>query len=60
MVGDRPATDGTLARQLGISFALVLSGVTDADSVPSDPSPDAVSADLATLVSTALHPLENR
>ena len=60
MVGDRPATDGTLARQLGISFALVLSGVTDADSVPSDPSPDAVAADLATLVSTALHPLENR
>ena len=60
MVGDRPATDGALARQLGIPFALVLSGVTDADSVPSDPSPDAVAADLATLVSTALHPLENR
>jgi HAD superfamily hydrolase (TIGR01450 family) len=59
MVGDRPATDGVLARQLGISFALVLSGVTDADSVPSDPSPDAVSADLATLVSTALGHLEN-
>ena len=30
MVGDRPSTDGALARQLGIPFALVLSGVTDA------------------------------
>jgi ribonucleotide monophosphatase NagD (HAD superfamily) len=60
MVGDRPATDGILAGQLGIPFALVLSGVTDADSVPSHPPPDAVSADLATLVSTALQPLENR
>ena len=28
MVGDRPATDGALAAQLGIPFALVLSGVT--------------------------------
>jgi 4-nitrophenyl phosphatase len=28
MVGDRPATDGALAVQLGIPFALVYSGVT--------------------------------
>ena len=28
MVGDRPATDGALAAQLGIPFALVFSGVT--------------------------------
>jgi 4-nitrophenyl phosphatase len=28
MVGDRPATDGALATQLGIPFALVFSGVT--------------------------------
>ena len=48
MVGDRPSTDGALAQQLGIPFALVLSGVTDADGVPTDPAPDAVAADLAT------------
>ena len=34
MVGDRPSTDGALATQLGIPFALVLSGVTTADHVP--------------------------
>jgi len=50
MVGDRPSTDGALATQLGIPFALVLSGVTTADHVPTDPAPDEVAADLATLV----------
>jgi HAD superfamily hydrolase (TIGR01450 family) len=55
MVGDRPATDGALADQLEVPFALVLSGVTDRDSVPSDPSPAAVAADLAELVETFLH-----
>ena len=50
MVGDRPSTDGALATQLGIPFALVLSGVTSADHVPSDPAPDEVAADLASLV----------
>jgi glycerol-1-phosphatase len=54
MVGDRPATDGVLARQLGIPFALVLSGVTDAASVPVDPAPGALAPDLVTLVRTAL------
>jgi HAD superfamily hydrolase (TIGR01450 family) len=54
MVGDRPATDGELAGQLGIPFALVLSGVTDAESVPTSPAPDAVAKDLSTLVQTGL------
>src|SRR6202167_2363722 len=50
MVGDRPSTDGALATQLGIPFALVLSGVTGKDDVPTDPSPDEVAADLSALV----------
>jgi HAD superfamily hydrolase (TIGR01450 family) len=50
MVGDRPSTDGALATQLGIPFALVLSGVTSADHVPTDPAPDHVAADFAALV----------
>lgn len=50
MVGDRPSTDGALAQQLGIPFALVLSGVTGANAVPTDPAPDEVAADLASLV----------
>jgi glycerol 3-phosphatase-2 len=52
MVGDRPSTDGVLAAQLDIPFALVLSGVTGDDGIPSEPAPDAVAADLATLVTT--------
>ncbi len=54
MVGDRPATDGALAAQLAIPFALVLSGVTAPDAVPTDPAPDAVAPDLATLVRSTL------
>jgi HAD superfamily hydrolase (TIGR01450 family) len=54
MVGDRPSTDGALAQQLAIPFALVLSGVTDADHVPTSPKPDQVAPDLATLVQTLL------
>jgi HAD superfamily hydrolase (TIGR01450 family) len=54
MVGDRPSTDGALARQLGIPFALVLSGVTGTTQVPTDPAPDAVAADLSALVHAAL------
>jgi HAD superfamily hydrolase (TIGR01450 family) len=49
-VGDRPSTDGALATQLGIPFALVLSGVTTADEVPTDPAPYEVAKDLASLV----------
>jgi HAD superfamily hydrolase (TIGR01450 family) len=54
MVGDRPSTDGALAEQLGIPFALVLSGVTNADQVPRHPAPAVVAPDLATLVRTFL------
>ncbi|WP_217914714.1 HAD-IIA family hydrolase [Miltoncostaea marina] len=51
VVGDRPSTDGALARALGARFALVLSGVTAAEEVPRvEPSPDVVAPDLAALV----------
>jgi NagD protein len=54
MVGDRASTDGALAGQLDVPFALVLSGVTGPDQVPSDPPPASVTPDLATLVRTTL------
>ena len=55
VVGDRPATDGLLARALGAPFALVLSGVTaPGDRV--DPPADAVAPDLAALVEQGLAP----
>jgi 4-nitrophenyl phosphatase len=54
MVGDRPSTDGALAAQLGVPFALVLSGVTEASETPTDPAPATVARDLATLVRTVL------
>jgi len=50
MVGDRPSTDGLLARRLGARFALVLSGVTRRDDLPVEPAPDDVADDLAALV----------
>ncbi|HSJ72760.1 MAG TPA: HAD-IIA family hydrolase [Miltoncostaeaceae bacterium] len=51
VVGDRPSTDGALARALGARFALVLSGVTGAQELDRlQPAPDAVAADLAALV----------
>jgi glycerol 3-phosphatase-2 len=51
MVGDRPSTDGLMARRLGARFALVLSGVTTAEQVPAvSPKPDEVAADLRALV----------
>jgi HAD superfamily hydrolase (TIGR01450 family) len=51
VVGDRPDTDGRLARVLGYRFALVLTGVVDAGDVPSvEPKPDIVAPDLASLV----------
>ncbi len=54
MVGDRPSTDGALAAQLRIPFALVLSGVTREGHVPADAQRAAVAPDLATLVRQAL------
>jgi HAD superfamily hydrolase (TIGR01450 family) len=50
IVGDRPDTDGRLARALGWRFALVLTGVTSAEDLPIEPTPDDVADDLAALV----------
>ena len=53
VVGDRPSTDGALAAQLGVPFALVLSGVTrrgDAGELPDGLRPAAVEPDLVALV----------
>ena len=51
VVGDRPDTDGRLARALGYRFALVLTGVVTADEAAGvDPKPDEVAPDLASLV----------
>jgi HAD superfamily hydrolase (TIGR01450 family) len=52
-VGDRPSTDGLLARALGVQFALVLSGVTGPED-PVDPPADAVAADLLELVRSSI------
>lgn len=53
VVGDRPDTDGRIARVLGYRFALVHTGVTLSHEVV-DPLPDLVAADLATLVDQLL------
>lgn len=50
VVGDRPSTDGLLARNLGASFGLVLTGVTPTGHGPLDPEPDVEATDLAALV----------
>lgn len=51
VVGDRPSTDGLLARRLGAQFALVLTGVIDAAGAAAlDPRPEHVAPDLAALV----------
>ena len=50
VVGDRPSTDGELARRLAMRFALVLSGVTREADLPVSPAPDLLAADLAELV----------
>jgi ribonucleotide monophosphatase NagD (HAD superfamily) len=54
VVGDRPSTDGALARQLGVPYALVLSGVTAAGTDYGQPAPDYVAADLGALVDQIL------
>lgn len=53
VVGDRPSTDGELARHLGVPFALVMTGVTSSLDPPPDPAPDFVAADLAGVASAA-------
>ena len=50
VVGDRPSTDGALARQLGVPYALVLSGVTAPGGDYGTPAPEYVAADLGALV----------
>jgi len=50
LVGDRPDTDGLMAKRLGLPFALVFTGVTSEDDLPVDPEPVATAADLPTLV----------
>ena len=50
VVGDRPSTDGLLARRLEARFALVFSGVTEEDQVDEDDPPDETAPDLVTLV----------
>ena len=51
LVGDRPDTDGLMARRLGVRFALVLTGVaTRADADALVPPADVVAPDLAALV----------
>ena len=56
VVGDRPSTDGLLARRLKSSFGLVLTGVTAAGHGPLNPQPDLEAPDLLALVSTKLGP----
>jgi 4-nitrophenyl phosphatase len=52
VVGDRPSTDGELARALGARFGLVLSGVTGEGELDGlRPVPDVVAPDLGALVS---------
>jgi 4-nitrophenyl phosphatase len=50
LVGDRPDTDGLMARRLGFRFALVFTGVTSPDDLPVEPEPDVVGDDLAAVV----------
>lgn len=50
MVGDRPSTDGALARRLGLPFALVRTGVTSDGREPIVVEPDEEAPDLETLV----------
>lgn len=54
VVGDRPDTDGRLARALGYRWALVLSGVTTSLEPAPDPRPDVVAGSLGELVEREL------
>jgi len=50
VVGDRPSTDGALARRLGLPFALVRTGVTAGGHEPMVVQPDEEAPDLRSLV----------
>lgn len=50
VVGDRPSTDGALARRLQVPFALVRTGVTSDGREPMVVEPDEDAPDLASLV----------
>ena len=54
VVGDRPDTDGLIAKRLGLPFGLVFTGVSSEDDGPFDPEPDMTAPDLATLVNQEL------
>ncbi|MGO9963045.1 MAG: HAD-IIA family hydrolase [Acidimicrobiales bacterium] len=54
VVGDRPSTDGLLARGLGARFGLVLTGVTLPHHGKVDPQPDVEASDLLALVRAEL------
>jgi len=54
VVGDRPDTDGLMAKRLGFRFGLVFTGVTHRDDLPVDPEPDVTADDLAGLVDQEL------
>ena len=54
VVGDRPSTDGLLARRLGVRFALVRSGVTGPGETPAGVEPDVDAPDLAAVVDREL------
>lgn len=56
VAGDRPATDGMLAKRLGCPFGLVLSGVIPAGHGPLDVEPDEEAPDLDRLVDAHLRP----
>lgn len=53
LIGDRPETDGAMARGLGARFGMVRSGVTSPGDVVT-PTPDLDGADLATVVAQVL------
>jgi HAD superfamily hydrolase (TIGR01450 family) len=55
VVGDRPSTDGLLARRLGTRFGLVLTGVTPPGHGQVEPEPDLEAPDLLALVRSELH-----
>lgn len=50
VIGDRPTTDGLLARRLGVPYALVRSGVVAPGRAAEGPSPDLDEADLSAVV----------